>query len=85
MGIAQFMPATARSWNVNPCDPHSAIDGQARMMAALLVKFDGRKDLALAAYNSGPNRVARLGRVPRIRETMNYVAFITQREKEWKP
>lgn len=30
-------------------------------------------DLTLAAYNAGPTRVARLGRIPRISETINYI------------
>jgi hypothetical protein len=30
-------------------------------------------DLTLAAYNSGENRVERLGRIPYIPETVNYV------------
>lgn len=53
-------------------------------MRALLDKFGGREDLALAAYNSGPARVAKLQRVPRIRETQNYVRFIQLRKSEWK-
>lgn len=75
------MPQTAKSWKVNPCDPTSAIDGQARFMAALLNRFNS-KELALAAYNSGPARVARLGRVPNIRETKTYIARVLQFEKE---
>ncbi|EDN65491.1 lytic transglycosylase [Beggiatoa sp. PS] len=37
--------------------------------------------LALAAYNSGETRVARLGRIPRIRETQRYVKRIM---KSWQ-
>lgn len=50
-------------------------------MAALVKKF-GSSELALAAYNSGPARVERLGRVPHIRETQVYVARVLQFEKE---
>lgn len=80
-GISQFMPATARSWKVDPCNVESAIDGQARFMQALMKKF-GRTDLALAAYNSGPARVERLGRVPRIKETQDYVRIVMAGERE---
>lgn len=81
-GISQFMPATAKSWGVDPCNVESAIDGQARFMQALIKKFDGRIDLALAAYNSGPARVERLQRIPRIRETQDYVRIVLAGEKE---
>lgn len=46
-------------------------------MRQMLDKF-GSDSLALAAYNSGPARVERLKRVPRIAETKEYVKFIMQ-------
>ncbi len=45
-------------------------------MKFLLEKFDGNIDLSLAAYNAGENLVARLGRIPAITETRNYVRKI---------
>jgi hypothetical protein len=39
----------------------------------LLDKFKGNLDLSLAAYNAGENLVERLGRIPPIPETTNYV------------
>ncbi len=41
-----------------------------------LSRIFSHQDLLLAAYNAGPTRVARLGRIPRIPETINYVAKI---------
>lgn len=52
-GIAQFMPATAKSYNVNPWDPASALDGAARYDASELKAFHGNYKQALAAYNAG--------------------------------
>lgn len=76
MGLTQLMPGTARDLRVtNPFDAVQNLRGGARYLQMMLKKF-GRYDLALAAYNSGPGRVQRLGRVPRIAETMNYVATI---------
>lgn len=76
MGLTQLMPGTARDLRVtNPFDAVQNLRGGARYLQMMLKKF-GRYDLALAAYNSGPGRVERLGRVPRIAETMNYVATI---------
>jgi soluble lytic murein transglycosylase-like protein len=55
--------------------PAKNLDCGASYFAAQLRRF-GNVELALAAYNSGPDRVAKLGRVPRIRETQNYVSNI---------
>ena len=76
LGLAQLMPGTARQLGT---DPYSLIDnlrGGARYLRQQVDRF-GRYDLALAAYNSGPGRVARLGRVPAIAETMEYVSTIS--------
>lgn len=58
-GIAQFMPSTAKSYNVNPWDPASALDGAARYDAAELKAFHGDYHQALAAYNAGPGNASR--------------------------
>jgi hypothetical protein len=78
-GLTQLMPETAAS----ECglsaderfDVEKNLDCGASYFAAQLRRF-GSVDLALAAYNSGPSRVAKLGRIPRIRETQNYVSSI---------
>jgi soluble lytic murein transglycosylase-like protein len=73
LGIAQFMPATARAYGLrDPFDADAAIHAQARLMAELLRRF-GSVPLALAAYNAGPGRVAACGCVPPIAETQAYV------------
>jgi Transglycosylase SLT domain/D-alanyl-D-alanine carboxypeptidase len=76
LGIAQFMPGTARSYGLrNAFDPDAAIDAQARLMRDLLGRF-GSVPLALAAYNAGPGAVARCGCIPPYAETQAYVAKI---------
>ncbi len=76
LGIAQFMPATARAFGLaNPFDPEAAINAQAHFMRDLLRQF-GSVPLALAAYNAGPGRVSACGCVPNIPETRGYVARI---------
>jgi soluble lytic murein transglycosylase-like protein len=57
IGIAQFMPATARSLGVNAHDPVAALSGAARLMASYLHTFNGDYEKALAAYNAGAVRV----------------------------
>jgi len=72
IGLTQLMPATAREIGVDPHDPHQNLAGGAQYLRQQFERF-GEWPLALAAYNSGPSRVARLGRIPHIRETQDYV------------
>lgn len=72
IGLAQLMPATARGLGVDPHDPASNLLGGARYLRAQLDRF-GSPELALAAYNAGPSRVARAGGIPQIPETQAYV------------
>lgn len=87
-GIAQFMPGTARERSVSdPFDPEVAIPASAAFLAELKKRF-GNLGLAAAAYNAGPNRVARWlaegGGLPL--ETRGYVRFVTGRSaEEWRP
>jgi cell wall-associated NlpC family hydrolase len=71
-GIAQIMPATARSWGVNPNHPRAALDAAARHMAQYLRAYHGSWSKALTAYNAGPGAVG--GSLPA--ETRNYIATI---------
>ena len=74
-GIAQFMPATAASNNVNPLDPSSAIPGMASLMASYFKEFGSWAD-ALAAYNAGPEAVEEYDGVPPYSQTQSYVSDI---------
>src|SRR6185503_19773927 len=68
-GPMQFMPETAARYGLsNPHDPKAAIDTAARYFRDLLRRFDGRIDLAFAAYNAGEGTVEafRNGRVLRL-------------------
>lgn len=75
-GLAQLMPATALDLGVrNRFDPIENLRGGADYLARQILRF-GDLRLALAAYNAGPARVARLGRIPDIAETRAYVATV---------
>ncbi|WP_085341054.1 lytic transglycosylase domain-containing protein [Aquidulcibacter paucihalophilus] len=72
-GLTQLMPETAAELGVRDAfDSEENLRAGARYLAIQIGRFSDIR-LALAAYNSGPNRVARLGRVPDINETQNYV------------
>lgn len=75
-GLTQLMPGTAADLGVRDrFDPYENLRGGADYLARQILRF-GDLRLALAAYNSGPDRVARLGRIPNITETQNYVVSV---------
>lgn len=90
-GLAQFMPGTWATWGIdgdgdgtaNPFTPADAIMSQARYMCglvAILKTAPGLSgeivDLALAAYNAGPQNVLDCGGIPPFPETQKYVPAI---------
>lgn len=79
-GLMQLMPATAARLGVkNSFDPEQNIKGGIKHFKFLMDNFNNNLELSLAAYNAGENLVQRLGKVPAIRETRDYVQSITRR------
>ncbi|PZU35906.1 MAG: lytic transglycosylase, partial [Acidovorax sp.] len=83
----QLMPATASRFGVSGdarrsveqklVDPATNVAAGTRYLRYLMDLFEGRLDLALAAYNAGEGAVQRAGnRVPAYRETRNYVQSV---------
>src|SRR4029450_6194954 len=62
---------------LDPFNPAENIRAGVKYLKQLLVSYEGRVELALAAYNAGPGAGKKYGgKVPPYRETQNYVARI---------
>ncbi len=78
-GMMQLMPRTAKSLGVkNRLDPRDNIMGGVKYIKQLLDKYEGNKEMALAAYNAGPTAVNKYGKVPPFKETQKYVSTIME-------
>lgn len=75
IGLAQLMPFTARKLGVDPWNPSQNLEGGARYLRQQYDRFRSWR-LALAAYNAGPEAVAKYNGVPPYRETQGYVKAI---------
>lgn len=76
-GLMQLMPATAKGLGVfNSKNPYQNVKGGITYLAQQLQTFGDKPQLALAAYNAGPQAVKRYGDVPPFQETQHYVQNI---------
>lgn len=77
IGIAQFMPATAKEYGINPLDPAQAIPAAARYLANSY-RVLGSWKWAVASYNAGIGRVQQVlkGERELPTETQTYIAEI---------
>ena len=76
-GLMQLMPGTAADMGVTDIfDPAQNIAGGTQYLAKMLSLFNNNVELALAAYNAGPNTVKECGGIPPIPETQQYVRTV---------
>ncbi|TNC66279.1 lytic transglycosylase domain-containing protein [Rubellimicrobium roseum] len=72
IGLGQLMPGTASLLEVDPHDWRQNLDGSARYLLMQLGRFRS-PELALAAYNAGPEAVLQYGGIPPYQETQGHV------------
>ena len=96
VGLMQLMPSTAAELGVQASasqtlaerltDPRTNVQAGGRYLAQQLARFDGRLELALAAYNAGAGAVLRAGRrVPDFPETQQYVRKVLRLYEQLRP
>jgi hypothetical protein len=87
-GLMQISSTVVEIYGIKePFDINQNIYAGTRYFHTLLQNFIN-EDLALAAYNAGPTRITKVGRIPEIKETRNYIKRIrnirTRIKNKWR-
>lgn len=78
-GLMQLTDSTAEEMGVtDPFDTLQNVEGGSRYLKKLMVQFGDNVELALAAYNAGPEAVRKHGGVPPYPETLDYVKKVME-------
>lgn len=84
VGLMQLMPATAKRFNVDICDPEDNVRGGIRYLRLLQKKYQN-PIYVLAAYNAGEGAVEQNGGIPLYPETVSYVSTVLTNLYGWQP
>ncbi|NLX63253.1 MAG: lytic transglycosylase domain-containing protein [Clostridiaceae bacterium] len=85
MGLMQLMPETAKGLGITDAyNIEQNILGGTQYLYYQLKAFDNDLELALAAYNAGPNAVRKYGGIPPYTQTQNYVRKVLNTYEMYK-
>jgi soluble lytic murein transglycosylase-like protein len=83
-GLMQLMPETAATMEVKDAfDPEDNIVGGTRYLSQLMERFGNNTELAIAAYNAGPEAVQTHGGIPPFEETKTFVQRVLRYYKQF--
>ena len=84
IGLMQLMPSTAAQLGVHADQAPDNARGGAMFLRDLLIRYHGNSALALAAYNAGPEAVARFHGIPPYPETQRYIVLVLREYERQK-
>ena len=84
-GLMQIMPSNFKALGIiDPHDSKQNIMGGVQYLRELILRYQNRLDLALAAYNAGPDVVDKYRKIPPYKETKDYVSKVIRLYKRYK-
>lgn len=76
-GLFQFMPATAKSYGIDPLDPRQAAEAAAKELGSHYKRYGGDVPQTLAAWNWGSGNLQKQGLANAPKETRNFISWVT--------
>lgn len=84
-GLMQLMPVNIKTLKIkDPFNPYENIMGGSYYFRKVLDRFNGKINLALAAYNAGPTIVAKYNSIPPYKETRKFVKSVLKYNYKYK-